>query len=800
MLKFARHRAIVFWCVGLSLSCGHGWAQQADSRTANAAEQSGLEEVLVTAQRREESVQTVPISITTISADQMQQFNVNSARGTVQFVPNMFGASNTGVGSANTYFIRGLGNVEEIATFDPPVATYIDDIPLARQNANNYSMFDADHIEVLNGPQGTLFGRNTTGGAVSITMKKPAEDFGGFFETSIGDYNEHSFRGSIDIPLSSTVLTKLSAYYKEDDGFVHDLTTHQTLNGDDERGVRAAIRWLAADTVTWDLSADYVDQNYANILNDASSGDARSAYTGLNNDYSVYPGLFTGPKGNYPQGNQMLSHSLTSNVTWKTDVGTLNFITGWRDMEDKSYMDFFDSPLPVVQNGGAIGVQFLIASEERHQQFSQEIKLNGSAFDERLSYVTGLFYLNETNDTDLGQASLLPGGLVPAGACDPNTAALCSFPVGNTGQDVTILESYFYDHNIYNTTHSWAVYGQGDYKLLPSLVATVGARFTDETKGIEFTPNPSPYAPADTEFNTAALTAAGVPVEQSIKIVTPRFALRYDFTPDMNIYVSATNGFRGGGWDARSSTADLTLAFGPEKTWSYETGFRSEWLEHRLRANLTAFYADTQHYQLPTAYVPAGGGGDVFITGNFAALEVHGLEGEFAAVPIEGLTIFNNVGWQQGRYTDLTDAVVAQQRRCIAELASSTTGADCGAGIVNPAGAIAEPTHLPRHTIKAGALYTLHLGAVNLIPSVNIENLGQYDVDAANSSAGTRERGYTLLNLGLRLTGARAGQQTWSIQANCENCTDRLVVAGSLPPTLYYQDPRRWTVALRYDF
>jgi iron complex outermembrane receptor protein len=330
----------------------------------------------------------------------------------------------------------------------------------------------------------------------------------------------------------------------------------------------------------------------------------------------------------------------------------------------------------------------------------------------------------------------------------------------------------------------------------------VGGRYTDETKGIEFNPNPTALAPTVNQFDTAAVVAAGIPVEQSVKIFTPRFVLRYDFTKDLNVYASATRGFRGGGWDARSSTANLALAFAPEKTWSYELGLRSEWLDHKLRANLTGFYADTEHFQLPTAYVPAGGGGDVFITGNYANFTVHGVQAELAAAPIEGLQIFSNIGWQQGAYYDLTSAVTQQQQRCLAEIAAdSTTRSDCAAGIINPVGQIAEPTHLPTHSIKTGVLYRIHLGpSVDLIPNANIENSGSYDVDAANVSPDTRQHAYTMLYAGLRLAGVSHGRDSWSVQANCSNCTDRLVITGSLPPTLYYQDPRRWVLTFGYNF
>ena len=179
-----------------------------------------LEEVVVTAQRREEKIQDVPIAISAFSEAQLEQFNVTQALGISKLIPNLLAFNNTGLGTANGYYLRGIGNTESIPTFDPPVGTYVDDIFISRQNANNFGLFDMDRIEVLRGPQGTLFGRNTTGGAVNLIMKKPAKEFGGYAEAGFGQFNQVTGRGSIDVPVSDTVLTKLSAYYIKDDGYI----------------------------------------------------------------------------------------------------------------------------------------------------------------------------------------------------------------------------------------------------------------------------------------------------------------------------------------------------------------------------------------------------------------------------------------------------------------------------------------------------------------------------------------------------------------------------------------------------
>ena len=236
-----------------------------------------IEEVIVTAQRRAESVQEVPIAVSAYSDEQLRTLQVTEGLDMTRLVPNLMGSNNTGLGSANVYSLRALNNTESIPTFDPPVGSYIDDVFISRQNANNYALFDIDRIEVLRGPQGTLFGRNTTGGAVNVILKKPAEEFGGYVELGFGRFSQVRFRGSVDLPVQDNLLVKLSAYAIDDDGFVENRTTEEDgINYEKNVGLRAAVRWLG-EVVTWDAAVSYVDQEHANLLNLQRSGRRTTA-------------------------------------------------------------------------------------------------------------------------------------------------------------------------------------------------------------------------------------------------------------------------------------------------------------------------------------------------------------------------------------------------------------------------------------------------------------------------------------------------------------------------------------------
>jgi len=239
-----------------------------------------MEELIINAQRKEELAQDVPIAVSAYNAEQLNRLQVVETLDITKLVPNMIGHNNTGIGSANAYSIRGLNNTESIATFDPPVGSYIDDIYVARQNGNNFTFFDVDRVEVLRGPQGTLFGRNTTGGAVRVLLKKPGEELGGYAEAGYGSYDRYQLRGSIDVPVSDRFLTKLSGYLVNDNGFVDNLTTGEDINQDENYGVRGAVRWLITDKITWDIAADYTNADQPNIAN-FKSGNDRISNTAL---------------------------------------------------------------------------------------------------------------------------------------------------------------------------------------------------------------------------------------------------------------------------------------------------------------------------------------------------------------------------------------------------------------------------------------------------------------------------------------------------------------------------------------
>lgn len=724
-----------------------------------------IEEVIVTAQRRAESVQEVPIAVSAYSDEQLRTLQVTEGLDMTRLVPNLMGSNNTGLGSANVYSLRALNNTESIATFDPPVGSYIDDVFISRQNANNYALFDVDRIEVLRGPQGTLFGRNTTGGAVNVILKKPAEEFGGYVELGFGRFSQVRFRGSVDLPVQDNLLVKLSAYATDDDGFVENRTTGEDgVNYEKSVGLRAAVRWLG-EVVTWDAAVSYVDQEHANLLNlHDPDEDERYTLTGLRSDQAPpWPTPIHGAKASRPLGNWVNSLSLYSNIEAETRFGTLNIITGQRYLDHDFTLDFLNLGRPY---GG-----FTIANTGEHDQFSQEVKLTGATENGLLDYVAGIFYIREENSTDFADLLGIGGAF-------------------NGFQPLLLA-----DRVLDNDTDATAAYVQVDYHASQQLTLTGGVRWTDETKDVGYTPNPNwPWG-----FGSADIAALGYPLEQNAKITTPRLALEYDVNDDLMFYASATRGFKSGGWNARGTNAAAIEVFGPEKVWSYEVGMRSEWMDNRVRLNATLFRSDVTDFQLPSAVYDPVTGAPTFSTRNYASLENQGIEVELTAVLLDGLTVFVNLGTQDAEYSELNPSIVRQIETCNADLAAGipyTASPFCGAGVVNHLGQIADPVRSPDYTLTVGGAYEIAIAdGWELTPSAFVYQLGKHSIGSSGTPTSLND-GYSVITAAVTLRNLGGD---WSISAECQNCSDR-EQGTSFFVGLYLQDPRTWTVNFRKDF
>lgn len=770
-------------------ACGAAHGQSSAPPPADSAappKNGALEEVTVTAQRRSQNLQNVPIAVTALSAKDIAQQQVNETADIPRLVPNMFANNVVGTGSGNVYFLRGLGQTESFPTFDPQVGTYVDDIYIGRESGSNFGLYDASQIQVLRGPQGTLFGRNSTGGAILITLAKPAPNFGGYLDIGYGAYNRVFGRGSVDVPVSSDILTKFSFYGIRDDGYVKDEATGDRLNAHGDWGVREAVTIAphSLENVTWNLSADLSHTAYNADQNTPVNGD-RVSYSGfgdLGAPVSVIGGsaaiadfekIMKQSFSGVANGEDFKSGGAMSNIQIDFDAGKLNVISGFRDQSQISANDF---PFPgasgpiVPYDNNELG-QFGIVLNSSDRQYSQELKWTGK-FADVLTYTVGGFYLYEENSSDFIETLTVPAG------------AKSVF-----GFELSPAEHF------HNTTQSQAVYSQADYKIVEPLTLTVGARLTHEDKAYRV--NAAGYSDGalalGPSYNTADVLAAGNRTKLQTDQLTPRFALEYRIDPQLMTFLSATRGFQGGGWNSLSAAADTVTAFGPETLWTYEAGERYRTPDEKLQINADVFYNDVHNYQLITL----GPGTANFVTENAAGMHAYGFEADVAYKPIPALTLGGNLGLEQGHYVDPSANTLQQQKTCLAGIASGNAAelGDCEQGIVNKAGKLAPPENFPPVTFTLRSVYDADYGNLHIQPIAALQFSGTSHVDTQGSLAGISPPHY-LLDLGVHF---QMHGSPWALTAECENCTNQKYET-SLLFVKYYSIPGIWDLKLHRSF
>jgi len=706
--------------------------------SATASFGAPLEEIVTYAERRSSDVQDVPVAVSTFSSDEIDRRQITGTLDLIQNVPNMSGSHNVSLGGSNSYFLRGIGNAESIATFDVPIGTYIDEIYISRQNQNQVNLIDIDRLEVLRGPQGTLFGRNTTGGAVVVVSQKPTDEFSATVEGSIGSYERYTLKGAVNLPVSDRLLTQFSVYGIDEDGWMDSVTTGETYNGEEAAGARAAMRFIPSDTLTWDLSVQYSDTEVQAIGVAASPVGSQTPITGDFTKNFTALGDCNGPVSD-AEGttvpvcsfNKMESLLVASNVEWETDLFTLNFITGYYDLEQNFSADFLDNS-PDLPFGPAFGNTYIIANNGEHDQISQEIKISGDLSDGSIRYVGGVFYMDEDNTTNFTDWVGTKPGLAPFNIRTP----------------------------LKNSTESMAVYAQFDVDVTEKLTLLAGGRWTDEDK--DFSINGSlgfvPVTDAD-------VVAAGIPLDQSETEFTYKVGGNYQFNDDVMGYLTYATGFKSGGWNARGSSVNALAAFGPEDVSSIEAGLRAEWFDNRLRTNITAFQAKYDDIQIATVE------GALFITTNAGDSKIDGLELEITGAATDNLTLYGNVGWMDGKYTSLTDGGVL-------------------------AGIGPEPTRTPDMTALLGAEYTAPGEVIGGEIFMGGQASWTDDYFMGNDNApNTLIEDHVLVNAQI---GWRSDKLDLIVE--CKNCFDETWFGTNLFNTLYTADPVRWNLRAKYRF
>lgn len=740
-----------------------------------------LEEVVVTARKREEKLQETPVSITAFTAVQLEQPGFSDLTDIGRSAPNVTfisGSGSTG-GSANAQvFIRGVGQTDFLFSSDPGVGIYVDDVFFARSTGAVLDIVDLERVEVLRGPQGTLFGKNTVGGAINIVSKRPADELGGDLELTGGSRSRLDARGSLDVPLVPGVLhSRLTAAVKRQDGYVRRVLQGGARQGNADRyAARLQLEWLPGRD--WDVraTADLSRRNEESIASELIAVNP-FAPGALMWNMLVAPVLGAGAAADATHlSSPWTNHSTGLNYsdfdTWGVSLVaakavsphfSVKSITAYREQDSQFAADSDHSPLRFTET----------SNDNRHEQFSQELQLNGSG--QRLNWVAGLFYMRE-NGTDVFDNDLAPGlwgaleslpapliPLAPGVPCPPPPGVLLPC-VGGRGNPLNVMLDF--DATLYSDIRidSYAVYAQGTYELTERLGLTLGGRYTHEKKD---------FTNSLVRNGSGVVSVPPTTVSRSWEAFTPKVGLELRWTPEVMAYLSAARGFKSGGFNGRAQSPLEIDAFDPEYLWSYEAGVKSEWLDRRLVLNAALFHNRYSDIQL-TSLRPAAGLLAV-VTENAGEADVSGFEMELVAQPAEGFVLRGGLGYLDAEYTSLNP---------LATVTLDTHFVNTPEWSANAAG---------EYTFRTGEGGALTLGAdvtwrsKYYSETTNLEALAQDDVAVAGAF--------------LRY---RSAQERWEVTLFGTNLGDERYVAngfnaltsfGSASAT--FAPPREWGLTLR---
>ncbi len=600
-----------------------------------------LEEVVVTARRRAENLQETPVAITAISGTMIEQAKMLSASDLEQHTPNLaIRASDNGVGSALQAYLRGVGQFDFALTVDPGVGMYVDGVYLARTVGANIQLSDIEQIQVLRGPQGTLFGKNTIGGAINVVTREPSGDTNFTAAVTGGEDNYFSFDGYLEFPISDDVAASVAVLTKDSDGW-QSRNRGDDAGNDDMWAVRTHLNADFTDTWNSHLVVDYtdIDQNvYPQVLSDFT------ADSGLP---PIYNGAVLAPIGesccdtnidNIDNSdalneldrdvNEIWGVSWTN--TWEFDDLTLKSISGYRDMDSESYRDADNDPVNYFSVGSAFDVQ----------QYSQEFLLSNDS-EGSLEWLVGLYYLYE--DGDHFSAVTIGEGLYEA--------------IGSTALDLTLN----YDRS--QETTSYAAFFNTTWHMNEATRINLAARYTYDEKELDMytlkrasqTPIlvPGPTSPSSCSDAVADGVGSSVSCDDDWDEFSPRIGIDYDFSDDIMAYASISAGFRSGVYNGRPlATAEISVA-DPETLWSYEIGLKSQFWNNRLQINGALFYNDYEDQQFlvnrPSA---TGAGGLALLVDNAADSTMWGGEIEFTVLPAQGFTISGGLAYIDPEYDE----------------------------------------------------------------------------------------------------------------------------------------------------
>lgn len=612
-------------------------AQAQDNTQETQPTAKKIEVIEVTATHRTENLQEVPLAVTALTGDELRDLNVADLGDLQAHVPNL--SLHVGDAQNAVVYMRGVGQVDSISFNDPGVGVYLDDVYLGRVQGAFLDVIDAQQIEVLRGPQGTLYGRNTIGGAVKFTSAKPSEFTEGFAELTLGNYGLKSLKAGISGALVDEILlARVAIAGTQRDGYNDNLYDGEDDYDKDSRALRTSFLYQPNDHFSAYLVLDASENKPSHSRTPHRETPIYSVALGqlrpvIDDPYTV--------NVNYNDLEQLETSGVALTLTYSNGAHTLKSITSRRAMDYRSHLDL----------DGSVDASFGIYYFEDQSQVSQELQwlYDGDGF----SMVSGLYYFKE-DDWSFGGA-VAPEFFVPL-----EGGVMFPFPVMNAGlreQEVT----------------SKAVYTNLTLALNERTNLTLGGRFTDETKwmdnrGEEFAGTGVATAEEmEAAFGTGVgYGQTGFVAEQDWQEFSPKVVVDHKLSEQTMVYASASKGFKSGGFNGRLTS--FPQPFEPEELWSYEVGSKSVLADNNVRLNLAAFYNDYTNFQLSRFSINPDNGAFLSLFENAGKATIYGAEMELQAVVSEQLSLSLNAAYLGGGYDELIgdfEQEVSDQRELV---------------------------------------------------------------------------------------------------------------------------------------
>jgi iron complex outermembrane receptor protein len=733
-------------------------------RSAAQPQPESLGAVVVTAQKREQKLEDVPVAVTAITSRQLETRGIQDIADLSALAPGLQieeSPSNRGVSQTA---IRGNVQINPAIYWDTAVGVYLDGVFLGKAQGSVFDVVDLNRVEVLRGPQGTLYGRNTIGGAINLVTRAPTGEFGGWASAGGGNYGAHVEKLSLDLPKFSGLSLGFGAVSDQRDGWVKTTpgSSVDRLNNRGNSAFRAAANWSLGPAFQADYRFDLSNIEENNVFSQLSRFD-NGPIPGLQPVLAPYisqqrqtTASIDGPS--FMHVNTM-GHSLT--LAWNVDPdNTLKSITAYRHLSSRDAEDLDGTPIPLADT----------QRFTKYHQFSQELQWVGHA--DRWSYVGGLYYFHDDGFTN-----------------NPQT-----FFSGGAN----------FDSRYGTRSDAWAPFGQVDYKLTQALTLTAGLRYTEELKALDRVfgcnaPATGCTPPPGQSFLYVIPDGSGHAIGR-FEALTPSFTAAYRFNRNLNTYLRYAQGFKSGGFNGETDDpTEVNKPFKPEKQVTIELGVKSSFFDQRAELNAALFNNNVRNLQ---ESIFTGKGSAASIIRNAGQATVRGIELEGAVTPVRGTRLSVNYAYLDAHYNSFDDncdtatppnCVQAKDNRAFVHAPRSTFNI------------VADSRFLRTEwgTFEAVADYAYTTGFF-LYPYQMSPDSSAPGYDASKQFAdNTHVKGYGLLNLRLALTQIPISSSAWGEVALWgRNVTDEAVATNKIDfgpgfntlTAAYFNDPATYGI------